>query len=111
MRQCGLLRRAQPILLANENAVLLDGLKPQARASGIREQFVLKKRGKLFSLLLFVGMLAMGTSIGSAADTAPKAVIHVITVAFKDDTSRYQKQAALNGAKKLPTHYSGITRV
>ena len=66
---------------------------------------------KLFSRFLLAGLLATGASIASAADTAPKSVIHVITVAFKDGTTPAQIQAALDGAQKLPGQYAGITHV
>jgi uncharacterized protein (DUF1330 family) len=66
---------------------------------------------KLFSLLLVAGVLATGASIMSAADTAPKSVIHVVTVAFKEGTKPEQIQAALDGVKKLPADFAGITRV
>ena len=46
---------------------------------------------------------------GSA--TAPKTLIHVVTVAFKEGTTPEQIKAALDGAHKLPAAYSGITRV
>ena len=65
---------------------------------------------KLFSLLI-VGLLALGVNVAFAADTAPKSVIHVITVAFKDGTTPAQVAAVLDGAKKLPADYPGITHV
>ena len=46
---------------------------------------------------------------GSA--TAPKTLIHVVTVAFKEGTTPEQIKAALDGVHKLPTTFSGITRV
>lgn len=66
---------------------------------------------KLFSLLLLAGVLATGASLAVAADTAPKSVVHVITVAFKDGTTPAQITAMLDGVKKLPTDYAGITHV
>jgi uncharacterized protein (DUF1330 family) len=66
---------------------------------------------KLFSILLVGSVLATATTIASAADTAPKSVIHVITVAFKEGTKPEQITAALDGVKKLPSEYPGITRV
>src|SRR3954471_9557146 len=66
---------------------------------------------KLFSVLLIAAALATTSTIASAADTAPKSVIHVITVAFKEGTKPEQIAAALDGVKKLPAEYSGITRV
>lgn len=66
---------------------------------------------KLFSILFVAGVLATSVMISSAADTAPKSVIHVITVAFKEGTSADQITAAIDGVKKLPSQYPGITHV
>jgi hypothetical protein len=46
-----------------------------------------------------------------AMNTAPKSVIHVVTVAWKKDATPAQIQAALDGVKALPAAYKGITRV
>jgi hypothetical protein len=66
---------------------------------------------KLLALVLTVAALSLGTASALAADTAPKSVIHVVTVAWKEGTTPEQIQAALNGAKALPAAYKGITRV
>jgi uncharacterized protein (DUF1330 family) len=66
---------------------------------------------KLLSLLLTASLLTVSAVTLAAADTAPKSVIHVITVAFKEGTTPAQIQAALNGAQKLPSQYPGITHV
>jgi hypothetical protein len=66
---------------------------------------------KLFTLLLTTSLLAFGAANLSAADTAPKSVIHVVTVAFKPDTTPAQIKAALDGVHKLPSQFKGITRV
>lgn len=66
---------------------------------------------KLFALVLTAVALALGTTGALAADTAPKSVIHVVTVAWKAGTTPEQIQAALDGAKALPASYKGITRV
>lgn len=47
----------------------------------------------------------------AATETAPKSVIHVVTVNFKKDTTPDQIKAALDGVRKLPAAYKGITRV
>jgi len=65
---------------------------------------------KLFSLLLTATLLSVGTASAVASDTAPKSVIHVVTVAWKEGTTPEQIQAALDGAKALPAAYKGITR-
>jgi len=46
-----------------------------------------------------------------AAESAPKSVIHVVTVNWKADASPEQIKAALDGVKALPEAYKGITRV
>jgi hypothetical protein len=46
-----------------------------------------------------------------AADSAPKSVIHIVTVAWKEGTTPEQIQAALDGVKALPGKFPGITRV
>lgn len=66
---------------------------------------------KLLTLLVTTGLLAFGAATLSAADTAPKSVVHVITVAFKEGTTPAQIDAALDGVKKLPAAFPGITRV
>ena len=55
--------------------------------------------------------LALGLFAASALADAPKTVIHVITVAFKEDAKPEQIQAALDAAQKLPEQYKGILRV
>jgi protein-disulfide isomerase len=64
---------------------------------------------KILTSLLTAGLLAFGAA-SAAAQTAPKSVIHVITVAFKAEAKPEQIQAALDGVKKLPSQYKGITR-
>jgi uncharacterized protein (DUF1330 family) len=66
---------------------------------------------KLIPILVIAGVLASGATMGFAADPAPSSVIHVITVAFKEGTKPEQIAAALEGVKKLPSEYKGITRV
>jgi uncharacterized protein (DUF1330 family) len=65
---------------------------------------------KLFALLLTATLLSIGAASAAASDTAPKSVIHVVTVAWKEGTTPEQIQAALDGAKALPAAYKGITR-
>ncbi|MBI5768781.1 MAG: Dabb family protein [Verrucomicrobia bacterium] len=66
---------------------------------------------KFISLLAISGVLLGAAPILSAADSAPKSVIHIVTVAFKEGTTPAQIQAALDGVQKLPSQYKGITRV
>lgn len=63
----------------------------------------------LLALLVTAGLLCAGAA--SAADTAPKSVIHVVTVTWKAGTTPEQIKAALDGAQALPAAYHGITRV
>jgi len=53
-------------------------------------------------------MLATGLF---AADTAPKTVIHVISIQWKKDATPAQIDAAIKGAQALPAEYPGITHV
>ncbi|HYC72051.1 MAG TPA: Dabb family protein [Opitutaceae bacterium] len=63
---------------------------------------------KLLLPLLAAALLPLAAA---AADTAPKSVIHIVTVAWKDDAKPEQIQAAIDGVKALPGSYPGITRV
>ncbi|HTO03958.1 MAG TPA: Dabb family protein [Opitutus sp.] len=65
---------------------------------------------KLLTTLMTVALLTAGAATLSAADTAPKSVIHVVTVSWKAGTTPEQIQAALDGVKALPAAYKGITR-
>jgi antibiotic biosynthesis monooxygenase (ABM) superfamily enzyme len=47
----------------------------------------------------------------ASSSTAPKTVVHVVTVTFKKDAKPEQIQAALDAVKQLPADYPGITRV
>ena len=64
-------------------------------------------------LYLFLAPLLIGWSAGNvtASETAPKTVIHVVTIAWKEGSSPEQIQAALDGAQALPAAYKGITHV
>ena len=67
---------------------------------------------KLATILLTTVLLAFGANTLSAQTaTAPKSVIHVVTVNWKADATPAQIQAALDGVKALPAAYSGIKRV
>jgi hypothetical protein len=84
---------------------------------------------KLLLCLVSAGILSLGAATGFAqaekekkgkkkgaamaqgSATAPKTLIHVVTVAFKEGTTPEQIQAALDGAQKLPSQFPGITRV
>jgi len=66
---------------------------------------------KPFLIMLAAALLALGPLSLSAADTAPKSVIHVVTVAWKEGTKPEQIQAALDAVQKLPAQYQGVTHV
>ena len=66
---------------------------------------------KFVSLLLLAGLVSLGLTSAIAAETAPKSVIHVVTVAWKEGTTEAQIKAALDGAQTLTKSYKGITRV
>ena len=66
---------------------------------------------KLTTLFLALAALAFAASPARAAEAAPKSVIHIVTVAWKEGTSPDQIKAALDGAQALPAAYKGITRV
>jgi antibiotic biosynthesis monooxygenase (ABM) superfamily enzyme len=68
---------------------------------------------KLALSFLVAGLLTLGTATLSAqtSQTAPKSVIHVVTVKFKPGTTPAQIKAALDGVHALPREYKGITRV
>lgn len=65
---------------------------------------------KLIALIFVVASLTLGAA-AAAPESAPNSVVHVVTVSWKADTKPEQIQAALDGAKALPTKYSGITHV
>lgn len=62
-------------------------------------------------ILLSLAALALLPLAALASDTMPKSVIHVVTVAWKEDATPEQIQAALDGVKALPAAFPGITRV
>ena len=69
---------------------------------------------KLLLTLAAAALLTLGVATATAATppaTAPKSVIHVVTVAWKADATPEQIKAALDGAKALPAAYKGIVRV
>jgi hypothetical protein len=55
-------------------------------------------------------LLSLGTARASE-QTAPKTVMHVVTVAWKKGTTPEQIKAALDGAQALPDTFKGITHV
>jgi hypothetical protein len=66
---------------------------------------------KILLTLVAASLFCFGAASATAGETAPKSVIHVVTVAWKEGTTPEQIQAALDGAKALPASFKGITRV
>lgn len=66
---------------------------------------------KILLSLLGAAALVLGAVTTSAADAAPKSVIHVVSVKWKSDATPEQIKAALDGVHTLQKNYPGITRV
>lgn len=73
---------------------------------------------KKFALMLVCAcLMTLGVSSASAQNaqkkqnTAPKTVIHVVTVSWKESATPAQIQGALDAVQKLPSQYQGISRV
>jgi hypothetical protein len=66
---------------------------------------------KFFLTLIVATVLSLGVATATAGETAPKSVIHVVTVAWKATATPEQIQAALDGVKALPAAYPDITHV
>jgi hypothetical protein len=66
---------------------------------------------KLLLTLLAAAALSLGAATAAAGDTAPKSVIHVVSVKWKADAKPEQIQAALDGVQALPRAFPGISRV
>lgn len=66
---------------------------------------------KLISCLVIAAALACSAVAATAADSAPKTVMHVVTVTWKAGTTPEQIQAALDGAHAIPAAYPGVSHV
>lgn len=66
---------------------------------------------KKFSLGLALALVCFCGALRADDATAPKTVIHFVTVAWKKETTPEQIQAALDGAQKLPQQYKGLLHV
>jgi len=87
----------------NEKQISLTGVS-------LKKQFPFSTMKKLLMTLMIAGLLSLG-AVAVSAQTAPKSVIHVVTVAWKAGTTPEQIKAALAGVRALPAQYKGITRV
>jgi antibiotic biosynthesis monooxygenase (ABM) superfamily enzyme len=65
---------------------------------------------KLLTSLLVATLFTLGAT-QALAETAPKTVVHVVTVKWKDGTTPEQIKGALDGVQALPTAYPGIVHV
>ncbi len=65
---------------------------------------------KIISTLALASLFLLGLP-AATAQTAPKSVVHVITVSWKDGTTPEQIKAALDAAQALPAQHAGITHV
>jgi antibiotic biosynthesis monooxygenase (ABM) superfamily enzyme len=63
---------------------------------------------KLFLAMCAAAMMTVGLL---AADSAPKSVIHVITIQWKSGATPAQIDKAIKAAQALPSEYPGITHV
>jgi len=67
---------------------------------------------KFFLTLLAATVLSLGATAAVAGETAPKSVIHVVSVKWKADATKEQIKAALDGVQALPAASKGeITHV
>lgn len=66
---------------------------------------------KKLLVTLFASMLLTLGAAYASGQTAPKTVVHVVTVAWKPDATSEQIKAAIDGAQALPQSYKGITHV
>ena len=64
---------------------------------------------KFILTLIAATFLTLG--VATAGETAPKSVIHVVSVKWKPEATKEQIKAALDGAQALPAAYKGITHV
>jgi hypothetical protein len=67
---------------------------------------------KFFLTLIAATVLSLGVATATAGETAPKSVIHVVSVKWKADATKEQIKAALDGVQALPAATKGgVTRV
>lgn len=102
--------------LALERELILVTLRPNFGCfPGYAGRFLtqpqsMKNMKKLLLSLVTATLLLTGTQT-ALAETAPKSVIHVVSVKWKADAKPEQIKAALDGVQALPAAYKGLTRV
>jgi hypothetical protein len=87
-------------------AIIRDSSETTAKRRYSKGEVMIKK---VFLVALAAGVM-MATGL-RAADTAPKTVIHVITIQWKAAATPAQIEKAIKSAEALPSEYPGITRV
>jgi stress responsive alpha/beta barrel protein len=60
--------------------------------------------------LLMLGLTA-GVVLGANKYAAPKSIVHVVTILWKEDSTPQQQQAALEGVKKMAGEIPGIKNI
>jgi len=68
---------------------------------------------KRIGLLFLLMTLALGASmlLGANKYGAPRSIIHVVTILWKEDSTPAQRQASLDGVKKMAEAIPGIKNV
>ena len=56
-------------------------------------------------------LFGAGMLVGANKFRQPKSIVHVVTVRWKADATEQQRQAALDGVKKMAAEIPGITNV
>jgi hypothetical protein len=62
-------------------------------------------------ILLMAVALGMGVLLGANKFGAPKSIVHVVTILWKEDSTPQQRQASLDGVKKMADAIPGIKNV
>ena len=65
---------------------------------------------KRFVMLAAVAA-ALTLALGANRYSAPRSIIHVVTILWKEDSTQDQRQAALDGVKKMAGEIPGIKSV
>ena len=66
---------------------------------------------KFLLTLIAATVLSLGATTATASETAPKSVVHVVSVKWKAEATKEQIKAALDGVQALPAAFKGITHV
>ena len=62
-------------------------------------------------ILLMALALSAGALLGANKYGAPRSIIHVVTILWKEDSTPAQRQASLDGVKKMAEAIPGIENV